>query len=417
MKKCHFIFLLFYYIPIGAQTISLGDINYIDLPFNFVVKDAILDTDEVLLAGFLRDTLSGNIDSYAILIDNLGATKKIFHLEQAGAFSQIERCVQYDEDYYLLENSSGPNKNLITVYQLDSELKLKDKFPIVDRELCLGKDILFLNEQTFLVAFWDGSNFANSFPVIHKYDLSGNKIGEVSLDKANEKYIEFGEPDQSWTEEQKESFVILRKYQKTKLVKQVHKLVLGEDGVYVLGSENTTNISDYWLCKIDLDLNYQWEYLFKDEGGMGTDWLLDGYVDSDKLRVAGYQYSKKHGGYNFNYLVFDGNGLVEQNKIYDYGNDEVTEGIIRMDALNVQYGYSIDRIGDFIDFDNDHELLILLLNNNGDILDRQNHKIAGFKNIIQAVKLENDSILFLGEQVLNSQSRYFALEGKLIYKP
>lgn len=403
----------------NGQTVSFGEAQYYELPSNFEVKDALLTTNHILLVGFIRDKNSGDIDSYAILINKEGETEQEFHLKEPTSFSQIVKVTQVEDEYFLLENSAGPNGSSVNLLQLDVGLNLTHDYKIINKQSCIGADLIAFNNELMYVGVWDGSDYNKSFPIVYSHNLDTGERNSVSLDQKNSiEKMKFRSPDKSWSDEQKQAFEELEKYEQTKMVKHLNKLVVHKNDLYVLGAENSANITDYWYGKLNKGLNIAWEYIREEEEGIGGDWLLNAFSKNDKLHVVGYHYNKKDLGYNFNYLVINESGEIDINKVYDFGQHEVVEGMIALDDFYLQYGYSTDKIWGFSDYEEQkREALFLLLNNDGDILDNRSYLLNGFKSIVKAESLEGESFMVLGTQTIHGEKKYFTIKGDLILKP
>lgn len=421
MKNNILFLILVFSTTCSAQSLFFSDLIPLGFEKNITVIDAVQHNEQILVVGQIRHKPSGDIDGYLALVSEQGEVLKEYFKRRTDDFARYSKAIISEDSIYILENSSSKNLASINVYSFDHDLIQNQKWEIIQKESNVGIDLGLLNQNNLLVAVWDGFNPRASYPMIYQLNLSTKEKKSTALNKRNSNEIEFSKADVSWSQEQKESFKNLEQYERSKMVKNINRMIIGEEHVYIIGCENTSNITDYWLCQLDLNLNRNWEKVYEEESGIGGDWLVDGYIKEESLHLVGYKYNKKQSensfGYDFNYLKVDGQGKVTKNVGYNFGQHEVVEGMLHFEDYNLQYGISLKSHQGLIDFSAPKEapkhILSLLINEEGNMITKQEINIPNLDKIHKGVKLDKDSFIFIGSQLENNNSKHFLLKGSI----
>ncbi len=409
MKNLFLIITCLVSTNVHAQSFEFGDKITIDLAPNVTLIDAQFSNGNVVAVGFERK--GKDINGYIALFDLDGKELNSFSIPNKDVNSQFVKIIDSDRGYYFLENNSIGKSSIVRLLHYSHDLTKLTEWVLTEKQYNLGQDLCFLDAENLLVALWDGANALQSHPVICKLNLRTGKIGHVALDDKNINAVRLIEPDDNWNQEQKDSFNKLAEYEKVKVVKQVNRLIVSENDIYVLGSENSDNISDYWICKLDRQLNILWEEVLDEGSTFGADWLLDGFGNNKGVSLLGYRYFKGKNGYDFNYLSITPEGELKLNKNFDFGNHEIVSGMLNFNSLILQFGteiktLSLDHRGEL-----KKQMLLLLIDNDGNILDKKLKEFQDLDKVIKGMAIDASNFLLLGQETLHNKRTHFFQKG------
>lgn len=421
MKKLLLLVLFFISHLVVGQSIQLSPPIPVDLNENVTIRDVIYVNDQILMVGQIRHKDSRKIDGYLALINEGGEVLKESYTREDDGYGQFSKVIQNENSLYVLENLSKSGQSVISIHTYDLDLEKIDSRVIQEKQYNEGVDFQFIDNENLLVAIWDGNDPFSSFPLIKKINLTSSKIISKKLDQKNSGEVDFKGVDESWTQEMKESFQKLEQYQESKMVKHVLRMVFDDNHIYILGCESSSSISDYWICKLDLNLNVIWERIYEDPDGIGADWLLDGYIKEKNLHLVGYKYNKKlideRVGYDFNYLVADSNGKFIIDNNFDFGQHEVVEGMLNFENRFIQYGQSLSSVNGYVDFDHPDapkQLLALLIESDGNLKHKCELNIPGLKKVKYGIKISPHSFYLIGSRTVGSELKPFLLRGDIV---
>ncbi len=328
-------------ISMNAQTIKM-ELTPLDIPEKVELKRIYQDGDNFWVIGHQRKK-TGDIDAF---VQKINAEGEVIVSNTIGKPDLFERATDIvklpnqDSITCLLVNSTTKNlKKHVILYEIKNDTLLTERkdlgLLIEGDKVANAERMLAINDQELAIAMTYEDEGGNVFPIILRYNTKTGQEQLIQLNRNNPSKMGSGGADDvlflgADGQKIKATADMIAEYKKFQeensklLTKAFGDIAFLDDKFYVVGSENTINLSDYWATQVDSKGGLIWEKLYEKEDDVGAD-ILQAVIPlaNGNTALFGEHYDKKKWlNYDFNFLLADRQGKILADSIYSIGWDE-----------------------------------------------------------------------------------------------
>jgi len=412
--------LLFGAINILAQKdFQVGPQTQIEIPANVSVRNTLLVKDYILVVGNIRSA-SNDTDVFLAYYDKEG--KQILNrtIGLPTAFERYGSIIMVADNYYLLITQVSKTTKII-LYQLDQDLNEITQTDFSSLNRFSGNSLTVMN-NSILIGIQHIDQKGNNFPEIIKYNLENKTISVRELSAVNATtsledkpeshfYIDAQgnkvEPSKELLEEINNSLKV-----QNKLVnKQVQSVSVFKNEIYIVGAEKTKNFSDFWVGKLNPELEIVWEKVYEKANDSGADVLHKAIeLSNGNIATVGQNYNKPKGlDYSLAMDQIKPDGSLVNPFLYSMGTDEHFIDAYKTNKGIILFGYAdYEPVKEFVG-DNviDRNICFVKVARDGSVLNEVILKRPGFQQLLTVSQLSEKEFGLLFKSTTKNHSEWF----------